>query len=227
MAGAKLTNLLPVGKIGAGFVDLRGRKFGRLLAVEPAGRAADGSIYWLCRCECENEILVRGCAIRNGNTSSCRCLEKELTIARLTKHGKSGTSEHNRWMSMLSRCQNPNSLAYGHYGGRGILVCDAWHDFEVFMSNMGPMPSPKHQIERRDNNGPYSPDNCYWATVSQQSRNRRSNVLIEHNGRLLTLIDYAAEIGLPYSTVHQRWKHGALPGAFKRCPTNDEGGKSH
>src|SRR5262249_28856887 len=105
------------------------------------------------------------------------------------------------------RCQNPNNPDYSDYGGRGIAVCARWQSFENFLSDMGPRPSSNHSIDRKNTNGNYEPDNCRWATLHVQSRNKRNNVWIEHNGKRMVLEDWAAETGLPRTTLEQRvWR---------------------
>ena len=89
-----------------------------------------------------------------------------------TKHGMYGVPEYFVWTGMRQRCRNKNDPSYHHYGGRGILVCSRWDSFNAFISDMGFRPTPKHSIDRIDNNGDYNSDNCQWATVVQQRRNQ-------------------------------------------------------
>lgn len=123
-------------------------------------------------------------------------------------HGGSNTREYRIWASMVQRCNNPNAAAYPRYGGRGIALDARWHLFANFIADMGPRPTASHQIERQDNDGPYSPGNCRWATRAEQNRNRSDTQLLTHNGRTLCLRDWAAHLGMAEGTLRSRVLRG-------------------
>src|SRR5688572_29552695 len=166
-------------------LDLTGRRFGRLTAIKDIGKTNQGVYNWLCRCDCGNEIVVRGTSLTYGSTKSCGCLISESTSKRFKKHGKSnGSDEYLAWENMKARCYQKSNIRYGEYGGRGIIVCDRWkNSFENFYSDVGNRPSKLHSLDRfPDVNGNYEPRNVRWATMAQQNRNKRDNVVIEYEG---------------------------------------------
>ena len=124
------------------------------------------------------------------------------------KHGQAcrgrKTKEYYTWRNIKERCHNPRHPRYADYGGRGIIVCDRWrYSFEAFAADMGVCP-PLHMIEREDNNGPYSPENCYWATATEQNQNRRNNHHLTYQGRTQTLTNWARELGISCPTLSSR-----------------------
>jgi hypothetical protein len=113
--------------------------------------------------------------------------------------------EYEVWKNMRRRCNDPRNKRYARYGGRGITICARWDDFLLFIEDMGPKPSPKHTLERIDNDGPYCPTNCRWATGKEQARNRRTNRLVAFNGRTCTLAEWAEIAGIPYPVLRARF----------------------
>jgi len=170
-----------------------------------------GDYKWLSRCGCGVVKTVRSDKLRNGTSTSCGCLRKN----RLT-HGLSGTPEHMAWRSMRYRCENPNNESYKDYGERGITVCERWSSFDNFFEDMGPRPSSKHSIEREDVNGNYDPDNCVWATITEQNRNTRKTCFVTYNGEIYKLVELAEEIEISPRTLRKRCVRGSHGMAFAR-----------
>jgi hypothetical protein len=109
---------------------------------------------------------------------------------------------------MRDRCRNPKHRAYKNYGGRGITVCERWNSFENFYADVGDRPSPKHSIDRIDNDLGYEPGNVRWADQKTQSRNSRRNRLVAINGETLCLQDWAERMGLGRCTIYDRLRRG-------------------
>ena len=127
----------------------------------------------------------------------------------MNRNGRSHRPEYSNWSAMKARCLNPNHKNFKQYKGRGIKVCERWRNsFDNFYADMGPKPSPKHSIERRDNDGDYEPSNCFWATQAEQRRNQRNNRLLTFDGKTQCLIDWAAETGISRQAIYRRLKRG-------------------
>jgi hypothetical protein len=194
------------------FIDLTGKKFGKLLVIE----RCEDKIYnrnrkttqWNCVCDCDKNVIVKvtSNALRDGKTH-CGCV-KTIRYGHPT-HGMTNTRLFNIWGSVIQRCNNPNHMCYHNYGGRGIKLCDEWFDkFELFYDwaiNNGY--NENLSLDRIDNDKGYCPENCRWATPSEQQRNRRDNVVLEYNGETKLLQDWCEIFGIDRRTVHWRIKH--------------------
>jgi hypothetical protein len=194
-------------------------KFGRLTAMERVPHyRKNGQSAWLCRCECGVSRLVDMSALTSGKTKSCGCLYRDAILKRIEagdhpglKHGMTKTTEYRIWVGMKKRCYFPGIPGYRLYGARGITVCDRWlESFENFYADMGPRPKGK-TLDRKNNDGPYSPENCHWATNEEQQNNRRACVYIECFGKRLTMAQWSRERDMWIGTIRNRMKRGLSP----------------
>ena len=152
-------------------IPLTGRKFGRLLVLGRNGEKTQCKPRWICQCDCGVVKVIVGKPLREGKTQSCGCLHRELLAERNRKEDcNSKNILYRLWKAMRHRCYCPTATSYRWYGGRGIKVCDRWHNFSNFVADMPPRPSSSHQIHRQNNDGDYEPDNCVWLMCNEHSR---------------------------------------------------------
>lgn len=188
------------------FIDLAGKKFGRLLVMERSQNDKQGKPMWRCKCDCGSEVVVRGAALARGHTVSCGCYCREIH----TSHGGSETRLYHVWRGMKERCYNKSHKAYLDYGGRGITVCAGWHDFANFQKwamSFGydeNAPQWACTLARIDVNSDYSPRNCRWVDMTAQSKNKRNNRQFEYRGEKHTLSEWASILGIGYQTLYAR-----------------------
>lgn len=213
-----------------------GKKYNLLTIIKDLGskRTSSGKCvmrYVLVKCECGKEFEVRLLSIRNENTISCGCIIRQAYRKyglKIKKHHKSKTKEHNRWWDMIARCYCKGSKAYKYYGKRGITVCKEWiESFDNFIEDMGLPPTEKHTIDRIDVNGNYCKENCRWATMKQQSINRRNNNKIEYNGENLTLSQWSEKLNFNHSILGKRLKRGWTFEKAILTPVKNNGYKPH
>lgn len=152
---------------------------------------------WLCQCDC-GSTTVAAAANLGKTTMSCGCLQSETASAQMRTHGMTKTTEFKIWQGMQQRCHNPNDTGYPNYGARGISVCERWRsDFRNFLFDMGKRPSRKHSIDRFPNrDGNYEPENCRWATSTEQTRNANYNRFVEIGGTTLCVTEWAERLGV-------------------------------
>ena len=180
--------------------DLTGQRFNRWTVIGYVGNPS-GRTRWLCRCDCGREKIVLGRTLTNGSSTCCGCSRRT--------HGMKRTPEYNSWQAIRARCYNKKRSSYPHYGGRGITVCPRWREsFEAFYEDMGPRPSPNHSINRIDNDGPYSPDNCEWANDKEQANNRRDNINVTFNGLTLNITQWGKKLGISRTLIGNRLRDG-------------------
>ena len=190
--------------------DLTGQRFGRLLVIGLDDRDTRKT-YFYCKCDCGNIKSIRSDSLLCGAIRSCGCMKQEQDKVNLTanhKHKMSHTRLYEIWQGMKARCYNPNNSRYFDYGGRGITVCDEWREdfceFSRWATESGYDKSLT--IDRIDNNGNYSPENCRWADMKTQCRNRRSNINITIGNATKTLAEWCEIFDVPYHVIRGRYE---------------------
>lgn len=183
--------------------DITGQRFGRLLVGSYSGKSR-----WACLCDCGSQTEVLTSNLARGNSTSCGCYISEVTADRNRTHGKCSHPIYRTWARMKRRCHNQNHETYRYYGGRGIVVCERWQKFENFYEDMFSTWQKGLEIERINNDGPYSPDNCKWATRTEQARNTRTSVFVNSPWGYMHLKEACEKAGINYKLAHGRLRQG-------------------
>ena len=192
------------------FVDLTGKRYGRLTVVKRVENSKNRSSRWLCKCDCGEDRIHSAGTLNYGTVKSCGCFGKEVSRELNTTHNKSNTKLYRVWATMRGRCRSQSYSGFRHYGGRGISVCTEWEDnFQSFYDwAISAGYREGLSIDRIDTNGNYEPQNCRWVSKTTQANNKRTNVKIEYNGEVHTVAEWASIFGLNYITLWMRLKRG-------------------
>ena len=183
-----------------------GIKQGKLIVISLHSAGTNKSpAKWVCRCDCGNTKIICSQSLRIG-TESCGC-KRVQKIKERAKHNRCNTQTYRSWKGMIQRCTNPNNHKYPRYGGRGIQVCDEWKSFAGFFKDMGDCPKG-YQIDRINNDGNYNKDNCRWADIQTQARNRSNNRNITMNGQTKTMAEWCEELNVSPVMVRMRISRG-------------------
>lgn len=192
---------MPIGRFSK---DISGQRFGRWLVVRRNRISASGHALFDCVCDCGTQRVVNSARLRRGSSKSCGCLAADLSSVRATEHGMTKHRLFGIWRGMMHRCYSPTSRAFGRYGGRGIIVCERWHDVRLFIEDNDAKALPGLTIDRRNNDGPYSPENTRWIERREQNLNYSRNVYLEFEGKRQTLREWADERGIGLGTLWHR-----------------------
>lgn len=201
-----------------------GQKFNKMTVIAEVGRDSSRRIKYLCRCECGNTRVLLGTTLRQGGGKGCVHCEK---AAAPLKHGATADGSKDRlysiWCSMKSRCNNPAHKNYNHYGGRGIKICTEWEeDFPTFRDwALTHGYKENLTIDRRNNNGNYTPDNCWWATQSQQMNNTNRCRYVTIGDVTMSLTRWCQHYGISVHSVRQRISRGHMEPALAILYTVD------
>lgn len=183
--------------------DLSDMRFGRLIVLSYAGKSKNNRQLWNCRCDCGMRCQVLRDSLISGRTKSCGCLHREGVLQRCAKHNNSRSRLHNIWAMMKNRCYNINYCGYKNYGGRGIVVCDAWKNdycsFEKWALEHGYDES--FSIERINCNEGYSPENCTWIPILAQAKNTRRNHFVMFDNKVWLISELAKYLGVARKTI--------------------------
>jgi len=165
-------------------INLKGKRFGRLLVVKGTDKTRHHSCLWECVCDCgTKKLLTVNNLLRGGRnytgTKSCGCLAMEIITNHKWNitHGLSKHPMYFVWQALKQRCFNKKDKGYHNYGGRGITVSKEWMKFETFYKDMISKYKRGLEIDRIDNNGNYCKENCHWVTCKENNNNRRDNII--------------------------------------------------
>lgn len=193
-------------------IDLIGKKFGRLTAIERLENNSRGGTVWKCKCDCGNIKIADGERLRLGKVKSCGCLLVDVAKVKNLKHGLHGSKIYNVWRGMKQRCYYKNHAEYPDYGARGIIVCSKWkNDFQAFYDwSIKNGYKDGLTIDRINTNGNYEPSNCRWTTQKVQSNNKRNSLFVIYKGKRMTVKELSEETCEKYDFLRKHYHKGDL-----------------
>lgn len=199
--------------MGRPFIDLSGERFGSLVTLKRVENNKNNDVQWLCQCDCGKTLIVTTQSLRNGRTKSCGCYKQKCVENMKTCDGESDTKLHRVWCNIKTRCTNPNYDKYKYYGGKGVKMCDEWqHSFLAFKKWCYENGWDESlEIDRIDNNGDYSPDNCRCITHKANCRNRSTSRKYEIDGIEMCLSEIAERYCISEKTIRYRLNCGLSP----------------
>jgi hypothetical protein len=168
------------------------------------------------RCRCGKTFVVSISSVRSGKTKSCGCFRKEVTSARMKRHGKSHLKIYNVWHHMMRRCHDESNKRFKDYGGRGIFVDAKWHNFETFYADVGDVPFNGAQIDRVNNNDGYKPGNIRWVTNMENNANTRRSRFVNLENETVCVAEAARRIGMSRHELRHKLNRGIVPWADVR-----------
>ncbi len=203
-------------------VDITGNRYTRLTALSFHGRDKRGNALWLCQCDCGNQKIALSNSLTFKQVQSCGCLNTQRRRERTRFVGANDSPLYKTWKGIMFRCYTPSCAHYSRYGQRGIYVCERWHNWNNFSQDVGERPGDNFSLDRIDNDGPYSPDNCRWANRAGQNQNRSNTRLLtieelnrfhelRQQGWMLSKI--AADIGISIARLRHQTS-GLMPKAI-------------
>ncbi len=189
------------------------------------GTAQRNQHFFHCRCDCGHQQVVGWHTLRDGGSKQCvQCAGKQRQ-----KHGGCrdyrNSPEYVSWLAMRQRCENPHNASYARYGARGIRVCERWQVFKNFLADMGPRPSRKHTIDRKNSDSGYFPENCQWSDPREQANNKSETVRLLWQGEMLTRAELARRAGIRPQVLYTRLRLGWTLEQAMTLPIREGGGK--
>lgn len=191
-------------------IDLTNKRFGQLTVISFHSKNNNNKLLWNCQCDCGNKKIIIGQSLREGKSTCCG-------IKGCPYHGSNKNKNYNSelyfiWYDMMRRCYNKNRKEFKHYGARGIKVCNAWHNINFFINDMGERPKG-HYLERIDTNKNYERNNCKWATMKEQQNNKTNNIFIKYKDSEFTLMEICEKFKLDYQHI---WHLGKKSRNFQK-----------